>query len=391
MYNIKPWVFLLRALFIKRLKNKRVKKVDKHYMKIALDLAKLGKGKVNPNPLVGAVIVKDKKIIAKGYHEKYGEDHAEVNAFKNAKENLAGATMYVTLEPCSHYGKTPPCVDKIIDNKISRVVIGMMDPNKLVLGQGIKKLQDAGIEVEVGVLEEECKKLNEVFIKYIKNEKPFVVLKAAMSLDGKISTASGESKWITGNKSRSEVHKLRNDLSAIMVGVDTVIIDNPYLTCRIVDGRNPIRIIIDSKLRIPKDSNVLENTNDIKTIIATTEKAPKEKIDYLENLGVWVIKTKSTDEKVNLKELMIKLGELKIDSILLEGGSTLNYSALEVGIVDKVLVYIAPKIIGGVNSKTPVGGNGIEQLKDAFKIKDLNISMVSEDVLIQGYIGGEEN
>nr|WP_199765963.1 bifunctional diaminohydroxyphosphoribosylaminopyrimidine deaminase/5-amino-6-(5-phosphoribosylamino)uracil reductase RibD [Paeniclostridium sordellii] len=391
MYNIKPWVFLLRALFIKRLKNQRVKKVDKHYMKIALDLAKLGKGKVNPNPLVGAVIVKDKKIIAKGYHEKYGEDHAEVNAFKNAKENVAGATMYVTLEPCSHYGKTPPCVDKIIDNKISRVVIGMMDPNKLVLGQGIKKLQDAGIEVEVGVLEEECKKLNEVFIKYIKNEKPFVVLKAAMSLDGKISTASGESKWITGNKSRSEVHKLRNDLSAIMVGVDTVIIDNPYLTCRIVDGRNPIRIIIDSKLRIPKDSNVLENTNDIKTIIATTEKAPKEKIDYLENLGVWVIKTKSTDEKVNLKELMIKLGELKIDSILLEGGSTLNYSALEVGIVDKVLVYIAPKIIGGVNSKTPVGGNGIEQLKDAFKIKDLNISMVSEDVLIQGYIGGEEN
>ncbi|WP_456299456.1 bifunctional diaminohydroxyphosphoribosylaminopyrimidine deaminase/5-amino-6-(5-phosphoribosylamino)uracil reductase RibD [Paraclostridium sordellii] len=384
-------MFLLRALFIKRLKNQRVKKVDKHYMKIALDLAKLGKGKVNPNPLVGAVIVKDKKIIAKGYHEKYGEDHAEVNAFKNAKENVAGATMYVTLEPCSHYGKTPPCVDKIIDNKISRVVIGMMDPNKLVLGQGIKKLQDAGIEVEVGVLEEECKKLNEVFIKYIKNEKPFVVLKAAMSLDGKISTASGESKWITGNKSRSEVHKLRNDLSAIMVGVDTVIIDNPYLTCRIVDGRNPIRIIIDSKLRIPKDSNVLENTNDIKTIIATTEKAPKEKIDYLENLGVWVIKTKSTDEKVNLKELMIKLGELKIDSILLEGGSTLNYSALEVGIVDKVLVYIAPKIIGGVNSKTPVGGNGIEQLKDAFKIKDLNISMVSEDVLIQGYIGGEEN
>nr|WP_275890861.1 bifunctional diaminohydroxyphosphoribosylaminopyrimidine deaminase/5-amino-6-(5-phosphoribosylamino)uracil reductase RibD [Paeniclostridium sordellii] len=391
MYNIKPWVFLLRALFIKRLKNQRVKKVDKHYMKIALDLAKLGKGKVNPNPLVGAVIVKDKKIIAKGYHEKYGEDHAEVNAFKNAKENLAGATMYVTLEPCSHYGKTPPCVDKIIDNKISRVVIGMMDPNKLVSGQGIKKLQDAGIEVEVGVLEEECKKLNEVFIKYIKNKKPFVVLKAAMSLDGKISTASGESKWITGNKSRSEVHKLRNDLSAIMVGVDTVIIDNPYLTCRIVDGRNPIRIIVDSKLRIPKDSNVLENTNDIKTIIATTEKAAKEKIDYFKNIGVWVIKTKSTDEKVNLKELMIKLGELKIDSILLEGGSMLNYSALEVGIVDKVLIYIAPKIIGGVNSKTPVGGNGIEQLKDAFKIKDLNISMVSEDVLIQGYIGGEEN
>lgn len=364
--------------------------MDKYYMDIALSLGKKGEGRVNPNPIVGALIVKDEKIIAKGYHEKYGEAHAEVNAFKNAKENVFGATMYVTLEPCSHYGKTPPCVDNIIDNKISRVVIGMVDPNPLVSGKGIKRLRDAGIDVTVGVLEEECKKVNEVFIKYIKNKKPFVVLKSAMSLDGKIATAFGESKWITGNEARSEVHKLRNDLSAIMVGVDTVIMDNPQLTCRMLEGRNPIRIIVDSTLRIPKDSKVLENTNEIKTIIATTEKAPKEKVDYLENLGVMIIKTKSKDGKVNLKELMIKLGELKVDSILLEGGATLNHSALEVGIVDKVLIYIAPKIIGGAKSKTPVGGNGIEKLKSAFKVKDLTVSMVGEDILLQGYIGGEE-
>ncbi|MEG2291361.1 MAG: bifunctional diaminohydroxyphosphoribosylaminopyrimidine deaminase/5-amino-6-(5-phosphoribosylamino)uracil reductase RibD [Clostridium sp.] len=364
--------------------------MDKYYMDIALSLARKGKGMVNPNPIVGAVIVKNKKIIAKGYHEKYGETHAEVNAFKNAEENVFGATMYITLEPCSHYGKTPPCVDKIIENKIARVVIGMVDPNPLVSGKGIKKLRDAGIDVMVGVLEEECRKANEVFIKYIEKKKPFVVLKSAMSLDGKIATAFGESKWITGKKSRREVHKLRNDLSAIMVGVDTVIMDNPQLTCRMLEGRNPTRIIVDSELRIPKNSKVLENINDIKTIIATTQKVEKEKVDYLEKLGVVIIKTKSKDGKVNLKELMIRLGELKVDSILLEGGATLNYSAIEAKIIDKILIYVAPKIIGGVKSKTPVGGNGIEQLKDAFKVKDLNVSIVGEDILLQGYIGDEE-
>lgn len=365
--------------------------LDNYYMEVALNLAKKGVGKVNPNPLVGAVIVKEGRIIGQGYHEKYGEAHAEVNAFKDAKEDVKGATMYVTLEPCSHYGKTPPCVERIIENKISRVVIGMVDPNPLVAGKGIKKLQEVGIDITVGVLESRCKSVNEVFIKYITKKKPFVVLKTAMSLDGKISTASGDSKWITEKEARENVHKLRNELTAIMVGINTVIIDNPELTCRIPKGRNPIRIIVDSNLRIPYDSKIVETAKKFKTIIATTEKATKDKIHKLEALGIMVIETKAKNGKVDLKDLMTKLGEQNIDSILLEGGGTLNYSALESGVVDKVLVYIAPKIIGGTKSKTPVGGSGISNLKDAFKVRDLSISSIGKDILLQGYIQGDES
>ena len=365
--------------------------MDKCYMDIALQLAKKGVGKVNPNPLVGAVIVKDGEIIGQGYHEKYGEGHAEVNAFKNAEgKDVEGATMYVTLEPCSHYGKTPPCADKIIEKKIKRVVIGMVDPNPLVAGNGVRKLQAAGSDVTVGVLEDECKKLNEVFIKYITKKTPFVVLKTAMSLDGKIATASGESKWITGEEARKDVHKLRNRLSAIMVGINTVLIDNPELTCRIPDGINPVRIIVDSNLRVPYDCKILKTAKEFKTIIATTEKAVKDKINEIEALGAIVIETKSKNGKVDLNDLMIKLGEQKIDSILLEGGATLNYSALESEIVDKVLVYIAPKFIGGAKSKTPVGGNGIDKLKDAFKVKALNMTTIGQDILLEGYVEGDE-
>ncbi len=299
--------------------------------------------------------------------------------------------MYVTLEPCSHYGKTPPCVDQIIENRIKRVVIGMVDPNPLVSGKGVKKLQEAGIDVTVGILEDKCKKLNEVFIKYITKKKPFVVLKTAMSLDGKISTTSGESKWITDKEARENVHILRNELTAIMIGIDTVIIDNPELTCRIPNGRNPIRIVVDSNLRIPYDSKILQTAKKFKTIIATTEKARKEKIHKLKDLGIIVIETKSKNEKVDLKDLMHKLGNQNIDSILLEGGSTLNYSALESGIVDKILVYIAPKIIGGMKSKTPVGGSGISHLKDAFKVRELSTSIIGKDILLQGYIEGDES
>ncbi len=357
-------------------------------MDIALHLARKGAGKVNPNPLVGAVIVNDGKIIGKGYHESYGKAHAEINA---ETELIEGSTMYVTLEPCSHYGKTPPCVDQIIENRIKRVVIGMVDPNPLVSGKGVKKLQEAGIDVTVGILEDKCKKLNEVFIKYITKKKPFVVLKTAMSLDGKISTTSGESKWITDKEARENVHILRNELTAIMIGIDTVIIDNPELTCRIPNGRNPIRIVVDSNLRIPYDSKILQTAKKFKTIIATTEKARKEKIHKLKDLGIIVIETKSKNEKVDLKDLMHKLGNQNIDSILLEGGSTLNYSALESGIVDKILVYIAPKIIGGMKSKTPVGGSGISHLKDAFKVRELSTSIIGKDILLQGYIEGDES
>ena len=364
-------------------------------MKLALELAKKGIGIVHPNPMVGAVIVKDGKILGQGYHKKCGEGHAEVNAFKDAEEkneNVEGAEMYVTLEPCSHFGKTPPCADKIIEKKISKVFIGTLDPNPLVAGRGVKKLKDAGIYVEYGILESECYKLNEVFMKYIVKKEPFVVMKTGMSLDGKIATYSGESKWITEEKSREDVHNLRNELTGIMVGINTVLKDNPQLTCRVNGGRNPIRIIVDSTLKIPIDCKIVNTAKEVETIIATTDKANLDKINSLEDKGVKIIVVPSKNGKVNLKELMTILGKLKIDSILLEGGGTLNFSALEEGIVDKVKIYIAPKIIGGKDSKTPIEGKGIDNLKDAFKITNLSVSTIKEDILVEGYVEkGDEN
>ncbi|MDO4534580.1 MAG: bifunctional diaminohydroxyphosphoribosylaminopyrimidine deaminase/5-amino-6-(5-phosphoribosylamino)uracil reductase RibD [Clostridium perfringens] len=360
--------------------------MDEFYMNLALENAKKGRGKVNPNPMVGAVIVKNEKIIGIGYHEFFGGTHAEVNAFKNATEDVVGGTIYVTLEPCSHYGKTPPCADKIIEKKIRRVVVGSLDPNPIVAGRGIKKLRDAGIEVTIGVLGKECIKLNEVFMKYIKTKKPFVVLKCAMSLDGKICTRDGESKWITGEKAREHVHKTRGVLSGIMVGVETVIEDNPRLTSRVDIGKNPIRIVVDSTLRIPLSSNVLTDKFRDKTIIATTDYADKKKIREIENLGVKVLVVESKEKRVNLNDLMYRLGEMNIDSIFLEGGGTLNFSALREGIIDKVQIYIAPKIIGGTLAKTPVEGEGIDKLKDAFNINDLKVNFFGNDIFIEGYL-----
>lgn len=287
--------------------------------------------------------------------------------------------------------RLPPCADKIVEKKISRVVIGSLDPNPLVCGNGVKKLTDAGIEVAVGILEDESKKLNEVFMKYILEKKPFVVMKSAMSLDGKIATYSGESKWISGEESRKNVHRLRNKLSSIMVGVQTVIKDDPELTCRVENGRNPIRIVVDSTLRIPIESKLVEGARDIKTIVATTNRANKDKVVLLRSKGVTVLIAEETDKRVDLLDLMKKLGEMKIDSVLLEGGATLNFSALSQGIVDKVQIYIAPMIIGGEKSKTIVGGNGVEFLKDAFKLRDLKTSLIGQDILIEGYVKkGEE-
>lgn len=355
-------------------------------MALALELAAKGRGSVSPNPMVGAVIVKDGKIIGTGYHEKCGEGHAEVNAFKNATEEVQGATIYVTLEPCSHYGKTPPCADKIIEKGIAKVVIGTLDPNPLVAGRGVQKLLDVGIEVKSGILEDECKKINEVFMKYIVKKEPFVIMKAAMSLDGKIATKTGESKWITGETARKNVHELRSEVSGIMVGVNTVLKDDPELTSRIENGKNPIRIIVDSKLRTPISSKILESANQVKTIIATTISEDNEKVATFKEKGVHIIKTKTKDNRVDLNDLMKKLAIEKIDSVLLEGGSELNFSALNEGIVDKVQFYIAPKIIGGNGSKSPVGGNGIELLKDAFMLKDLTYKNAGDDLLIEGYI-----
>ncbi|MDD7795222.1 bifunctional diaminohydroxyphosphoribosylaminopyrimidine deaminase/5-amino-6-(5-phosphoribosylamino)uracil reductase RibD [Clostridium sp. 'White wine YQ'] len=360
--------------------------MDVFYMRKALELARKGVGKVNPNPLVGAIIVKDNKIIGQGYHEFYGGPHAEVNALSSAVESVEGSTVYVTLEPCHHYGKTPPCVDALIKNKVAKVVIGQKDPNPLVAGKSINKLLEHGIEVEVGILEEECKKLNEVFNKFIVTKKPFVVLKSAISLDGKIATHTGESKWITGEEAREEVQELRNSLSGIMVGVDTVIMDNPLLTCRMANGRNPKRIIVDSRLRIPLDSKVLVVNEDSNCIIATTQKAPKEKVDILRNKGIEVIILPEKDGKVNLKDLVVELGKKNIDGILLEGGGTLNFSALKEGIVDKVQYYISPKIIGGRDAKTSVEGEGVNKIEECFRLNKVTTRIVGEDILVEGYI-----
>lgn len=360
--------------------------MDEKFMKMAIELAKKGKGKVNPNPLVGAVIVKNGEIIGQGYHSKYGGNHAEIEAINNATDEVKGATIYVTLEPCFHYGKTPPCVDKLISSGISKVVIGHLDPNPLVSGKSIEKLKSLGIEVKVGVLEEECLKLNEVFIKYIKTKLPFVVLKSGVSLDGKIATKTGESKWITGATSRAKVNELRNELRGIMVGVNTVIIDDPTLNCNIHGGRNPIRIILDSNLRIPLDSKILKTAYKYETIIATTKNIDLNKKALVEELKAKVITIDSINNKVDLNKLMIKLGEMKIDSILLEGGGEVNYSALEAGIIDKLMLFMAPVIIGGKESKTFVEGKGIDLLTNSFKASNLKIEYLGEDILITSYI-----
>lgn len=357
-------------------------------MRRALELSKKAEGLVNPNPLVGAVIVKDNRIIGEGYHEHFGGPHAEVNAFKSAKEDVEGATMYVTLEPCAHYGKTPPCADAIVRKKISKVVIGMVDSNPLVAGKGIEILRKAGIEVVTGILDSEIKKTNEIFIKYITEKKPFCIMKTAMTIDGKIATAIGDSKWISNEKSRAYVHEIRHMVTGIMVGIGTVLSDDPELTTR-REGKisiNPVRIIIDSTAKIPLDSKVLKCDEKTKTIIVTTKFASETKIEAIKQKGAEVIVTPSENNWVNLNYLMGVLGEMGIDSILLEGGSTLNYSALDEGIVDKVITFISPKIFGGTSGKTTVGGKGIEHVKDSILLCDTQVSRFDEDIMIEAYV-----
>lgn len=360
--------------------------MDEFYMKRALELAIKGVGMVNPNPMVGAVIVKDNKVIGEGFHEKYGHAHAERNAVKNAVEDIEGATVYVTLEPCAHYGKTPPCVDLLIEKKVRKVVIGMLDPNPLVAGKSIKKLKENNIEVKVGVKEKECRKLNEVFIKYITTKKPFVIMKAGISIDGKIATSGGESKWITSERSRLHSHELRNRMSGIMVGINTVLSDDPSLTYRGEHkGKDPLRIIIDSTLKVPFESKVIKYNNN-NTIVACVENTDLIKKEKLEKMGVKIIETKSKKGKVDLQEVVEKLGKEKIDSILLEGGGTLNFSALKEGIVDKVRFYIAPKIIGGENSKNSVSGQGFYNLDDCVNLKDMSYEQMGNEIVVEGYI-----
>ena len=360
---------------------------DSEYMELALMLAKNGLGWTAPNPMVGAVLVKDGEIIGQGWHEKCGEPHAERNALANCKKSPQGATLYVTLEPCCHQGRQPPCVDAILEAGIRRVVVGSADPNPLVAGKGIRILREHGIEVTEHMLEEECDRLNEVFFHYIQTKTPYVILKYAMTIDGKIATYTGESKWITGEKAREHVHNNRHRYSGIMVGVKTVLEDNPMLTCRIPEGVNPTRIICDTNLRTPIESNIVQSAKDIQTIIATGN-VEEEKVKIYEELGCKILQLPDENGKVSLESLMKKIGEMNIDSVIVEGGGTLNWSMVSKGLVNKTEIYIAPKIFGGKDAKTPVEGQGFKLPAESLNLEKSKVSILGEDILIESYIKG---
>ena len=364
---------------------------DQNYMLQAIQLAKQGEGWTNPNPMVGAVIVKNGRIIGKGYHKKCGELHAERNAIASLTESAEGATIYVTLEPCCHYGKTPPCTEAIIEQKIKRVVIGSRDPNPKVSGKGIKMLQEAGIEVIEDFMREECDRLNPVFFHYITTKTPYVVMKYAMTLDGKIATKTGASKWITGEAARAEVQHMRHRYMGIMAGSGTVLADDPMLNVRVEGWKSPIRILCDSGLRIPLDGQIVKSAGKYRTIVAYADSENTEaKRKRLHEMGVETICCPDENNQVDLKKLMKYLGEEGIDSILLEGGGTLNDSALRAGIVQEVQAFIAPKLFGGMNSKTPVEGIGVRFPSEAVKLKCTDICQIGEDIRITCQVCGKE-
>ena len=368
---------------------------EEKYMRRAIELAKKGSGHVNPNPLVGAVIVRDGEIIGEGYHECYGQLHAERNAIANAKKrgnSLEGSTIYVTLEPCCHYGKTPPCTEAIIEEKIARVVVGSDDPNPLVSGKGFQMLREKGIEVIPHFLKEECGAMNHVFFHYIRTGTPYVAMKYAMTMDGKIACYTGDSKWVTGEESRAHVQTLRNHYKGIMAGIGTVLADDPMLNCRIEGRRDPIRIIADSHLRIPMDSQLVRTAGQQPLIVACLPDADEEKAAQLQEKGVEVLRipgvttadiTEEQKEVISLPVLMKELGARKIDGILLEGGGQLNESALQAGIVDRIYCYIAPKIFGGAQAKTPVEGQGLTRAADAWQFNRIGMQEFGQDILLE--------
>lgn len=354
--------------------------LDSQFMKKAIELAKLGEGHTNPNPLVGAVIVKDNKIIGQGYHHKYGDLHAERDAIKNALElgnDPKGASIYVTLEPCCHFGNQPPCTHAIVESGITKVVIGSRDPNPLVHGKGTLYLKEHNVEVVEDFFKEECDSLNSIFFHYITTGLPYVALKYASTMDGKIATVSGKSKWITNSQSRQFVHQLRNKFNCILCGIQTVLADDPMLSTRIPqnpDARNPVRIIADSSLRIPVESSIVKSAKEIRTIIACGKFDSTEfqnKKNQLEQNNVEVFVCPDSNNQVDFENLFRYLGSQKLDSVLVEGGGTINYSILKTGMVNSIYQFVGGKIFGG-NGKTPVGGNGIQEVEDSwnFKIKE---------------------
>ena len=354
-------------------------------MRRALRLAQKGRGRTSPNPMVGAVLVKEGRVVGEGYHSKAGEAHAEIVALQQAGDRARGATLYLNLEPCAHFGKTPPCAPQVIEAGVKCVVLGMEDPNPLVKGKGIERMRVAGLEIEIGILEEECRRLNEAFCKYIVRKEPFVMLKVAATLDGKIATRHGDSKWISGEASRRFVHRLRDQVDGVLVGIGTVLRDDPQLTVRIKGGRDPYRIVLDSQLRIPEEAKVI-GVSPSKAIIATSALAPKDKMEKLEKRGVRILILDSHEGKINLKSCLSKLGEIEMTSLLVEGGSQVNGSFLDEGLIDKLLFFLSPKLLGDHQALEIFAGRGVTRLEEAVAIKKIKTRRIGEDILLEGYL-----
>jgi diaminohydroxyphosphoribosylaminopyrimidine deaminase/5-amino-6-(5-phosphoribosylamino)uracil reductase len=357
---------------------------DESYIQLTIEIAKKGEGSVSPNPLVGCVITKNNRIIGAGYHQKFGEDHAEINAINSSAESLEGSTLYVNLEPCSHHGKTPPCVDRIIKEKIKRIVIGTLDINPLVSGNGVKALKKAGIDVKVGILEKECIELNKFFFKFIANKLPYVTIKAAQTLDGMIADKNNYSEWITSSESRKYVHWLRARYDAVLIGSETARIDNSKLTVRMVDGRNPFRVVLDSNLKLKSDLNLFKNNSDNKTIVITSEKSKSKlkKINQLEKLGVDILFVKTDNQgRLQLKIVLKELSKLQIISVLVEGGSKIYSSFIKQNLFDDVYLFVNPKILGsGLKTFSEFKS---KKLGDAAKLNVRQTQKIGDDILIE--------
>lgn len=367
---------------------------DERFMRRAIELARRGEGFTNPNPMVGAVVVKNGEIIGEGYHEYFGGLHAERNALAACTGAAKGATLYVTLEPCCHDGKTPPCTSIIIESGIKKVVIGSRDPNPKVAGKGVSILKEHDIEVTEDFLRGECDRLNPVFFHYITTGRPYVIMKYAMTLDGKIATRTGASKWITGDKARCHAHRLRNRYASILVGIGTVLADDPMLDCRIEGGRNPLRVICDSSLRISPKSRLCRSAVKIPTVIACAhlDSADREKKARLKSLGLKILELPGADGQVDLKKLLEWLGSQGIDSVLIEGGGEIHYSALRTGAVNHVCAYVAPKLFGGREARSPVGGLGACTPADGTMLENMQLTRLGEDLLLEyDVLGGGED
>lgn len=361
---------------------------DEQYMRMALSLARKGLGATSPNPMVGAVLVKGGKIVGKGYHKKAGSHHAEVAAINEAKEEAKGATLYVNLEPCFHFGKTPPCADAVIEAGIKKVVVSMLDPNPLVNGRGVEKLKKAGIDVKVGLLEEEAKRVNEVFIVSMERKRPFFTLKAAVSLDGKIATKTCDSRWISNEESRKHVNGLRSVTDGIVVGINTVIADNPLLIPKTARPKKiPVRIVLDSKLRIPLACDMVKTSEKYPTWIFTNEDSRVDKETKLKSMGIDVIRVPRDETgRVPLKYVCDELYKRGIVSVIIEGGGEINSAFLKEGLIDKVLFFYSPILIGGKGAFNLIGGKGIDFLKDAYRIDIVSLKRFKDDICVEGYV-----